>query len=319
MITVGVLGNNFGKYHAQLYKRIDGFEVKQIFGRDDARLQQTAKELGIATTNDIQSVITDPAIDLIDICLPTPLHFEYALEALRHGKHVLCETPLAITVEEALGLQQASEQCGRMVFVDLFYKFSSAHSKAMSLLQNEKLGDIRSATLYNRTAAVWGNLNVEKNISDFHIHNLDFVLEVLGLPGKVSTHAMGFGDASFVATVLQYDHQMAAIESSSHLPKGSPFCIGFEIICENGAIVYSGEYGSESSERFTLSIDGEKSEIQLAQTDDYELVLRHVQDCLNHNKKSALLDVSRAVDALRIREAIQQSCLTGQTVTLSGR
>jgi predicted dehydrogenase len=319
MITVGILGNNFGKYHAQLYQRIDGFQVKQIFGRDDARLGQTAKALGIATTKDIQAVITDPTIDLIDICLPTSLHFEYALQALLHGKHVLCETPLAITVEEALKLQKASEQCGKMVFVDLFYKFSSAHSKAIALVKDEKLGDIRSVTMYNRTAAVWGNLNVEKNIADFHIHNLDFVCEVLGVPGKVSTHAVAFGDASFVVTVLHYDHQMAAIESSSHLPKGSPFCIGFEIICENGSIQYSGEYGSESSERFTLSIDGERSEIKLAQTDDYEMVLRHVQDCLIHNKKSALLDVSRAVDSLRIRAAIQQSCLTGQTVILSGR
>jgi predicted dehydrogenase len=316
MINIGIIGNNFGKYHAQLYQKIDGFCVKQIYGRDSARLKQTAMEFGVETTQDIQAIITDPSIDLVDICLPTDLHCEWAIQALKHGKHVLCETPVASTLEEALLIQKASEQYNRNVFVDLFYKFSSAHSKAIALLENSALSKVMSVSMYNKTAAVWGNLDIDHNISDFHMHNLDFSCEVLGLPQKVNTNAMEFDKASLVSTVLYYDGQIATIESSSHLPEGSPFRIGFEIICDNGSIVYSGEYGNDNRERYTVYINGIQKDVELDPTDDYEMVLKHVYNCINNNRKSPYLDISCAIDSLKIRSAIQASYSTGQTITL---
>ncbi|PZE22262.1 Gfo/Idh/MocA family protein [Paenibacillus xerothermodurans] len=132
MIKVGILGTGFGKYHAELYKKIEGFEPVMIYGRDEARLTDIEKQLGIKTTTSIEEIITNHEIDLIDICLPTSLHAKWAIESLNNKKIVLCETPLAYERAEAEEIKKAAEENGRAVFVDLFDKFSAPHHTAIN-------------------------------------------------------------------------------------------------------------------------------------------------------------------------------------------
>jgi predicted dehydrogenase len=99
MIKVGILGTGFGEHHAKLYKKIEGFEVVSIFGRNDDKLRKINEELNINTTMSINDIIKNPDIDLIDICLPTELHSKWAIEGLKNNKHIFCETPLSYRLE----------------------------------------------------------------------------------------------------------------------------------------------------------------------------------------------------------------------------
>ncbi|MDR0272381.1 MAG: Gfo/Idh/MocA family oxidoreductase, partial [Clostridiales bacterium] len=101
MIKVGILGTGFGETHVKLYKKIEGFEIVSVFGRNADKLQKITEEYGVKTTTDISEIIENPEIDVIDICLPTELHCKYAIEGLKAGKHIFCETPLTYCIEEA--------------------------------------------------------------------------------------------------------------------------------------------------------------------------------------------------------------------------
>jgi predicted dehydrogenase len=106
-MKIGLLGTGFGVAHARIYHRHPQVDDVVVFGRTPAKLDTIESELGFATTTDIARIYDDPTIDLVDVCLPTPLHADHVIRALQAGKHVLCELPLAATVADARRVVEA--------------------------------------------------------------------------------------------------------------------------------------------------------------------------------------------------------------------
>lgn len=308
MVKVGILGTGFGRHHAELYKKTTGFEVVLIYGRDENKLREINETLNIRTTTDIYEIIQNDEIDLVDICLPTTLHAKWAIEALKHRKHVFCETPLSYQLDEAEHILSTSVEYQKNVFVDLFFKFSTPHQVAINKIKSLELGEVRSFHSYNKTAPIWGNLGLQKNVSDFHIHNFDFLIEILGMPELVLSNGIDLGDKSVAITTLNYENKFAVIESYTNLPNHSPFCVGFEIICEKGSIHFEAEYGINTTEEFVIyHNDGSKEVLNPQMMDDYEQVIHHIKDCLEHDKKSEFLDITSAIQVMKIQDAVFKS------------
>src|SRR5215813_40610 len=80
-----------------------------VFGRTPEKLAKISGQFGFATTTDLDAVITDPSVDLVDICLPTRLHAEIAVRAMEAGQDVLIELPLATTLEGARRIVAAQQ------------------------------------------------------------------------------------------------------------------------------------------------------------------------------------------------------------------
>ena len=122
-MKVGLLGTGFGIAHAAIYAARSDVEHVVVFGRTPAKLERFAEQFGFATTIEIDDIYGDRAIDLVDVCLPTPVHADYVVRALQAGKDVLCELPLASTIADARRIVDAQQATGRQVFVDMFSRF----------------------------------------------------------------------------------------------------------------------------------------------------------------------------------------------------
>ena len=111
MINVGIVGLGFmGMIHYYTYDRLRGVRVRAICEQLPHRLRGDWRDIKgnfgpagrqvdltrVATFADMEPLLADPTIDLVDICLPPALHADVAILALRAGKHVLCEKPMAI-------------------------------------------------------------------------------------------------------------------------------------------------------------------------------------------------------------------------------
>lgn len=308
MVKVGILGTGFGENHAKLYQIIEGYEVVSIFGRNEDKLQRIKDQMNIHTTTDINDILRDPEIDLIDICLPTELHSQWAIEGLKNGKHIFCGTPFSYSVEEAEEVQKAAVEYGKNVYVDMFIKFGSAHQTAIRLMKQRDLGNLCSLRSYNQTSPRWGDLSIRKNIETFHIHNIDFMCGVMGMPESVTASAMNFGTKSLVTSAFYDPNKIAVLESGSHMQSCRPFDIGFELVFENGVIRYDATYGEFSREEFAVFENGKPREaLTLDGKDDYEECFRHVLYCLNNNVKSEMIDISHAVNTVRIMDMVINS------------
>jgi UDP-N-acetylglucosamine 3-dehydrogenase len=76
-MKVGLLGTGFGIAHARMYHTHPQVSQVVVFGRTPAKLQPFTEKFGYATTTDLSSIYDDPAVELVDVCLPTRLHAEH--------------------------------------------------------------------------------------------------------------------------------------------------------------------------------------------------------------------------------------------------
>jgi predicted dehydrogenase len=117
-IKTAIIGTGFmGRVHLEAVRRLEFVEAVAIAGRNIEAARRLGSGFSVAKfTTDYHEILRDPAIDAVHICTPNAQHFPIAKEALLAGKHVLCEKPLATSVEEgeelvALATQQALINC----------------------------------------------------------------------------------------------------------------------------------------------------------------------------------------------------------------
>jgi predicted dehydrogenase len=99
---VGIFGTGFmGRVHTEALRRLGNVEVVAVAGSSRQRAQRFADEVYIArATGDYHDILSDPEVDAVHICSPNSLHFEQSMASMVAGKHILCEKPLAASVEE---------------------------------------------------------------------------------------------------------------------------------------------------------------------------------------------------------------------------
>jgi predicted dehydrogenase len=314
-MRVGILGTGFGKVHAGIYTRLPNVEIAGVFGRTPEKLQEMRDEFKVHVTTEIDDLITDPTIDMIDVCLPTALHKEYVVKALQHQKHVFCETPVSYTIEDAEEMKRAAEQYHKRVFVDLFLKFSDPHKYAFDTIKTADLGKPLVVTAYQRTPPHWGNMNLNQLVQDFMLHNFDFVTELLGRPQEVTANGVATENSHVVAT-LNYSEGLAVVESSTLLPWKFPFGLGFTVVCESGTITFEGQFGEETVQRLMLYTNDTEEAIALSAHDEYEEAIKHVLACITTETPRSPLSLEAAIESLRIVVATKQSLQDSRPVKL---
>jgi predicted dehydrogenase len=113
-IRTAIFGTGFmGRVHLEAVRRLESVEAVAIAGRNKEAAERLGKAFSLSTiVADYREVLRDPSIDAVHICTPNAQHFPMAKDALMAGKHVLCEKPLATTVEEAEELVSLAAQKG---------------------------------------------------------------------------------------------------------------------------------------------------------------------------------------------------------------
>ncbi len=155
VLRVGMVGYAFmGAAHSQGWRNAPrffdlpvGVELTAVAGRNAEAVQAAADRMGFASTStDWRELLDRDDIDLIDICTPGDTHAEIAIAALRAGKHVLCEKPLANTVDEAEEMAAAAREAaaqGVFAMCGFTYRRTPALAYARRLIEQGRLGTIR--------------------------------------------------------------------------------------------------------------------------------------------------------------------------------
>ena len=154
-LRVAMIGHAFmGAAHSQAWRSAPRFfdlplapQMAVVCGTDPTRTKAAAERLGWAeASTDWREVVTRDDVDLVDICTPGDTHADIALAALAAGKHVLCEKPLANTVEEAEAMTAAAESAaaeGVKAMVGFTYRRVPAIALARQLVADGRLGQVR--------------------------------------------------------------------------------------------------------------------------------------------------------------------------------
>ncbi|MDG3006797.1 Gfo/Idh/MocA family protein [Paludisphaera mucosa] len=151
-INVAMIGQGFmGRTHSNAWSQLPRFfkppvsaAMHTVFGRDAAGVQAFAKTWGWRhASTDWKAAVADPAIDLVDVVTPNNMHAEVSLAALKAGKHVACEKPIARTIEEARLMVAAAREAKGKTFIWYNYRRCPAVATAYKLVQSGAIGTVR--------------------------------------------------------------------------------------------------------------------------------------------------------------------------------
>jgi D-xylose 1-dehydrogenase (NADP+, D-xylono-1,5-lactone-forming) len=116
-----------------------------IAARDETRARDWANRFGFLRSHrTYQELIEDPAVDAVYNPLPNSLHAEWSIRAMRAGKHVLCEKPMAMNAGEVRAMIEAAQAGGVRLMEGFMYKFHPQIEKILGLIRQGKIGELRS-------------------------------------------------------------------------------------------------------------------------------------------------------------------------------
>ena len=237
-----VLGGAFAAdLHLDAYSRLtDLAEVVGLCARDPAKTQRLAvgwRLPAVKHYQDFREAIAHSGADLVDICLPNYLHAPAALAAFEAGKHVLCEKPLATTLEDAEAMVAAAERTGKRLYYAEDWLFAPALLKALDLVNEGGLGRplyVRARECHSGSHSPYAQtLEFCGGGSLLHlgIHPIGFVLALKnqpwteltamssgGLAGNLRHHALEGED--WAAGLLRFEDGTTALVEANYLTVG---------------------------------------------------------------------------------------------------
>jgi predicted dehydrogenase len=268
----------------------------------------------------IEDVVADPEVQLVDLCTPTPLHPEQAIMALKAGKHVLCEKPIARTSAQGREILEVTKSSKGFLMPAMCMRFWPGWAWLKDVVREQKYGAIYAAR-FRRVSEMpaWGGATYGSDMGgalfDLHIHDVDFVQYLFGRPKGVFSTGVSLTGKSYEHVVTQYLYPNGPIVSAEGgwlLKKG--FNMAFTISCERASIDYDLSRGAEA---LHVQEHGQDSRVvPLGSMDGYNGEVQYIVNCVQQGTPPQVVTCEEGVSALEICEAEERSARTGQIVSL---
>lgn len=341
-MRVGIVGIGFmGMIHYLAYRKVRGAKVTAIAARDEKKLAGDWRgikgnfgppgeqmDLGkIGRYADWREMLKDPNVDTIDICLPPSLHPEVAIAALKAGKNVLVEKPIALEAADAERMVKAAQASGKLLMVAQVLPFFPEYAFAREAIESGKYGKLLGGH-FKRVISdpLWiKDFHDPKGaggaIVDLHIHDAHFIRLVCGMPKAVFSAGRVQGESvRFATTQFLFEDPGLAVSATSGVidQQGRSFTHAFEIYLEKGTLLYDFAVLDGQPRAIMpltlLTRDGKTKPIALPEVDAFAAELSVAAKAVKLGVPSPLLAGELAADALRLCHRQIASVKTGRVV-----
>ncbi|GIK15776.1 MAG: oxidoreductase [Planctomycetota bacterium] len=332
-LRVGVVGLGFmGATHVRAYLRAERAGVCRLVAVCDRSPQRTERlgatggnldlDVGAGETADLRSVrrytdaaalLADAEVDAVSVCTHTPTHVELSIAAVRAGKHVLVEKPVAIRSAEVERLIAAVAGSGRVVMPAMCMRFWPGWTWLKERIADGGYGRVQSAVFRRLgSAPTWapefyGDAGQTGGVMfDLHLHDADFIRWCFGAPEAVCSA----GDGDHVTTLYRYERGPAHVVAEAgwrHAP-GFGFRMQYVVRFETA----TAEFDLSKSPPLTLHRDGRQEAINLPDEGGYDGEVRHFIDAVR-SSTSPVCTLEDARVVTRLLEAEVES-LRGNAV-----
>ncbi|MBL6986796.1 MAG: Gfo/Idh/MocA family oxidoreductase [Methylobacter sp.] len=280
----------------------------------------------VRSYDDLQTLLDDPEIDAVYLPLANHEHAEWTLRAIEHGKHVLCEKPMALNVADIEAIKAAAQQQKVTVMEGFMYRFHPQHARVLELIQSGAIGEVRSvrssfsfmmkpARLYRLTESVENGGGAMWDIGCYAIHSARMFFNEPAV--SVTTIAKYIDSGADVATsgIIDFgDGKYAHFDFSFERARRCEY----EIIGTKGGIKCHNVWSMPNDVPVISwwTEDGQQGEEQLPTANHFRLEIEHFSDCVL-NGTAPKLSLNDAQTNCQIIVAALKSSTSGQRVKLS--
>lgn len=350
-LKVGVIGaGSISGSHLHGYSVHPEVELAAIADLNGERAREKAEAYGIPHVYDnYKDLLANPEIDAVSICTWNNSHAEIAVAALDAGKHVLCEKPLAKTVEQALAVQEAVERSGKQLLVGFVRRYADQAQLVKQYAESGQLGDI----YYAKASAIrrLGNpggwfADSERSgggpLIDVGVHMIDLCWYLMGKPKPVSVSGNTYrklGNRSHIEGLsfykaADYDASLNDVEDMANalirFENGASLYVDISYTLhaaqnEMSSKIYGTKGGAEIDPKLVIvteqfnkivNIEPQLDHLAFQFQDSFDLEVAHFVDCC-FGKAEPISPVEDGVELMRMLQAIYESASLGAEVVLN--
>lgn len=341
MIRIGIVGVGFmGMIHFLAARKIKDARVEAICSRDEKKLAGDWRTIqgnfgphgemmdlsGVKKYRRLDDLLADKDIDLIDVCNPTHLHPDTAIQALAAGKHVLVEKAIALEPRDADAMLDAARKANRLLLVAHVLPFVPEFAYAVQAIGSGEFGKLlaghfkRVISRPDWSAEIGDASKTGGPAIDLHIHDTHFIGLVCGVPKQVSSTGVigATGAVDHLTTAYLYGPGGPAVTCSSGAlaMKGRPFVHGYEIYLEKATLIYE----SGTCPLTVLKADGSSTHVKLPGGDDataaFTIEIQAAVDSVKSGRAHDYLNAQLARDALVMCQRECESVRAGRAVAI---
>lgn len=321
MLKIGIIG--CGKIamvrHIPEYEENPNCQVVAFYNRSHDVAQMCEKTYGGQAYETIEELLNSD-LDAVSVCVPNKYHADVTIKALKAGKHVLCEKPMATSLDECNEMLKAAKECGKLLVIGQNQRLSKAHVKAREIIQSGELGRVlyfqtnfchpgpegwtgkKDSWFFDKNVASFGVM------ADLGVHKTDLIQYLTG------------------EKIIRTFSQLATIDKK--YPDGRPISVDDNAYAiytlENGGIgtmhVSWTNYGKEDN---STKIYLEGGIIRCYDDDQYSLIvekadgteIRYILDMLTSNKEQT----GGGRTSTGVIDEFINSILTGQPSIIDGQ
>lgn len=296
-VNVGLVGIGFmGWIHSLAYRRSQVADLVAFATKDPKKRAGDWRGIqgnfgppgeqislqGLDVADSLEALVKLPSVDCIDICLPPHMHVEAAVVAMEHGKDVLIEKPVALTLEGCKQIQETSRKTGKLALVAHVLPYMGPFAYATELVRSGKFG-APIGGYFKRVISdptwipdFYQADKVGGPLVDLHVHDLHWIQLLFGKPKR--THAVGRmkgSVAKYVHVIYEFDSPDIAVSSSSGVidGPGRPFTHAFELHLQDATVHFDFAAHSDHAETMPLKVitrDGQVLRPELPAADDID-------------------------------------------------
>lgn len=310
-IGVGVIGTGFwGRNHARVLSELENTKLVAICDINSERAEAIAKKYNADWYTRDDDLLGREDIDGVCICTPTTTHSEIALKAIRHGKHLLVEKPMADTIVQAAKILEKANENKLHLMVGFIERFNPGLTRTKSIIDKGEIGEVVLAI--SRRVGRWperiGDVGVVK---DSAIHDLDIMRFLFAEePQTVYARAGSLNHRyeDYAQIVLSFSGIKTAFVEANWL---TPRKVRTLTVTGSKAIV-NADY---LTQEITIEDDEKEVKPKTGYSEPLKLELENFANSIINNREPNVTGLD-GLRALQIAEASLKSAKTGRTIQL---
>lgn len=334
VMRIGIVGFGFmGRMHYQNWCKIAGAKVVAI---QDVAIESVKERLGnkgniagaadaidldrVKLFSDFDAMLAETKLDAVSVTVPTFLHADLTVRALKAGVHVLCEKPMALTLPECDRMTAAAKKSGKVLQIGHCIRFWPEYVKAKEIIEAGKYGKLIAASF--RRFGSQPNWNPDNWFADeqrsggmaldLHCHDTDYVHYLFGVPRAVFSAT----DKSRRHMHTQYVYNNSAsisAEAGWAMMPGFGFEMSFNIVLETATL----QYDCTRQPAFRVCpADAKPFTPEVLPGDGYSREIAHFAKLVKGKKVPAVLTPKQSRETIRIVLAEKESAKNGKVIAL---
>ncbi len=295
MLKVGLVGvGGISGAHIPGWEKNENIELVAIC---DIRPEQMEKYPEYRHYTDFLEMLSNEKLDILDICLPTYLHAEFAIKAMEKGINVICEKPISLIKEDVRKIYKTAEENNVKFMVAQVIRFWPEYEYVKECFDNGRYGKLMSGVMQRLSAMPgWSWDGWMKDVKrsglvpfDLHIHDIDYAVWAFGKPKSATMKRAKSDEQDYLSAIYDFGKYFITIESSWYVGKNYPFSMQFRFQFEKAIMVFeNNELIIYDDEGNTINCSASESDgtgdIGLPKTDAYGNEIRYFTDCVLNNK-----------------------------------